>query len=52
MLRSHTHGHHPVGADLRQEIALYVDELKGISVIKPSTNSDRFAGKVYADVLS
>ena len=35
MLRSHTHGHHPVGADLRQEIALYMDELKGISVIKP-----------------
>jgi NitT/TauT family transport system substrate-binding protein len=52
MLRSHTHGHHPVGADLRQEIALYTDELKAISVIKPSTNADRFAGKVFADVLS
>jgi NitT/TauT family transport system substrate-binding protein len=52
MLRSHTHGHHPVGADLRQELALYTDELKAISVIKPSTNSDRFAGKVFADVLS
>jgi NitT/TauT family transport system substrate-binding protein len=52
MLRSHTHGHHPIGADLRQEIALYTDELKGISVIKPSTNTDRFAAKVYADVLS
>jgi NitT/TauT family transport system substrate-binding protein len=52
MLRSHTHGHHPVGADLRQEIALYTDELKGISVIKPSTNTDKFASKVYADVLS
>lgn len=52
MLRSHTHGHHPVGADLRQELALYTDELKAISVIKPSTNADRFAGKVFADVLS
>jgi NitT/TauT family transport system substrate-binding protein len=52
MLRSHTHGHHPVGADLRQEIALYTEELKAISVIKPGTNSDRFAAKVYADVLS
>ena len=52
MLRSHTHGHHPIGADLRQEIALYTDELKGISVIKPGTNSDRFSAKVYADVLS
>jgi NitT/TauT family transport system substrate-binding protein len=52
MLRSHTHGHHPIGADLRQEIALYTEELKGISVIKPNTNSDRFSAKVYADVLS
>jgi NitT/TauT family transport system substrate-binding protein len=51
MLRSHTHGHHPVGAGLRQEIALYTEELKGISVIKPGTNSDRFATKVFADVL-
>lgn len=52
MLRSHTHGHHPVGADLRQEIAAYVEELKAISVIKPSTNADRFSDKVYANVLS
>ena len=52
MLRSHTHGHHPIGADLRQELVLYTDELKGISVIKPSTNSEKFAAKVYADVLS
>jgi NitT/TauT family transport system substrate-binding protein len=52
MLRSHTHGHHPIGQDLKQEIALYIDELKGISVIKPSTNSERFSDKVYADVLS
>jgi NitT/TauT family transport system substrate-binding protein len=52
MLRSHTHGEHPIGADLRQEIALYTDELKAISVIRPGTNTDKFAAKVYADVLS
>jgi len=52
MLRSHTHGHHPIGADLKQEIALYIEELKGISVIKPNTNADRFSEKVYANVLS
>ncbi len=52
MLRNHTHGHHPVGADLRQELALYTDELKAISVIKPSTDSERFSAKVYANVLS
>ncbi len=51
MLRSHTHNHHPVGADLRQEIAAYVEELKAISVIKPSTNADRFSDRVYANVL-
>jgi NitT/TauT family transport system substrate-binding protein len=52
MSRSHSHGHHPAGADLRQEIALYADELKVISVIKPSTNTQRFSAKVCADVLS
>jgi NitT/TauT family transport system substrate-binding protein len=52
MLRSHTHGHHPIGANLQQEIALYTEDLKGISVIKPGTNSQKFAAKVYADVLS
>jgi len=52
MLRSHTHGHHPTGSDLRQELALYATELKGISVIKPGTNVERFSDKVYADVLS
>jgi NitT/TauT family transport system substrate-binding protein len=52
MLRSHTHGHHPIGADLKQEIALYIDELKGISVIKPGTDSAKLSDKVYADVLS
>jgi NitT/TauT family transport system substrate-binding protein len=52
MLRSHTHGHHPAGSDLREEIALYTQELKGISVIRPNTNPDRFSAKVYADVLS
>lgn len=51
MLRSHTHDHHPAGADLRQEIALYTQELKSISVIRPGTNPDRFASRVYADVL-
>lgn len=52
MLRSHTHNHHPVGADLRAEIAAYVDELKAISVIKPGTNPAHFSDKVFADVLS
>jgi NitT/TauT family transport system substrate-binding protein len=52
MLQSHTHGHHPAGADLKQELALYTDELKAISVIRPGTNTDKFSTMVYADVLS
>jgi NitT/TauT family transport system substrate-binding protein len=52
MLRSHTHHHHPVGQDLRQEIAAYADELKLVQVIKQSTNTAKFADKVYANVLT
>jgi len=52
MLRSHTHHHHPVGGDLKEQIALYADELKLVNVFKPSTNSAKFAERVYADVLS
>jgi len=51
-LRSHDHGHHPVGEDLRHEVALYADELKLIQVFKPSLDSAKFAEKVCADVLS
>jgi NitT/TauT family transport system substrate-binding protein len=52
MLRSHTHHHHPVGPDLKREIALYAEELKLVTVIKSSTNTAKFADRVYADVLS
>ncbi|MEJ1976371.1 MAG: ABC transporter substrate-binding protein [Acetobacteraceae bacterium] len=52
MLRSHTHHHHPVGADLKAELAAYTDELKRVQVIRAGTNTQRFADKIYADVLS
>lgn len=52
MLKSHTHGHHPVGGDLKKELALYTDELKLVSVIRPGTDSTKFAERIYADVLS
>ncbi len=52
MLRSHTHHHHPIAAELKSQIALYADELKLVKVIKPSTDSVKFADRVYADVLS
>lgn len=52
MLRSHTHDHHPVSGDLKQEIAHYTDELKAIQVIRQRTDSAKFAERVFADVLS
>ncbi|CAA2106985.1 hypothetical protein MBUL_03937 [Methylobacterium bullatum] len=52
MLRSHTHDHRPVGVILKQEIALYGDELKRVNVIRRSTDTAKFADRVYADVLS
>jgi NitT/TauT family transport system substrate-binding protein len=52
MLRSHTHHHHPVGGDLKKEIALYADELKLVKVIRPATDTAKFADRVYADVLN
>ncbi len=51
MLRVHTHHHHPIGAAFKREIALYADELKLVSVMKASTDSQKYADRVYADVL-
>jgi NitT/TauT family transport system substrate-binding protein len=52
MLRSHTHHHQAVGGDLKKEVALYADELKLVKVIRPTTDTAKFAERVYADVLS
>jgi NitT/TauT family transport system substrate-binding protein len=52
MLRSHTHHHHPVGAELKQELALYAEELKLVQVLKQGTDPGRFSDRIYADVLS
>ncbi len=52
ILRSHTHHHHPTGDALKTELAAYTDELKRVQVIRPGTNTQRFADKIYADVLS
>ena len=52
MLRSHTHAHSPIGADLRREIALYATELQQVAVIKPGTDPGRYADRVTVDLLS
>ncbi|HEY1257609.1 MAG TPA: ABC transporter substrate-binding protein [Stellaceae bacterium] len=52
MYRTHTHHNHPVGATLKKQLILYTDELKGVHVIKKSTDSAKFADRIYVDVLS
>jgi NitT/TauT family transport system substrate-binding protein len=52
MLRSHTHAHNPLGADLRDQIAAYAGELKTIAVLRPGTDPQRYAARVTADVFA
>lgn len=51
MLREHTHGHHSTGSKLRDEVKLFVEELKTINVIRPDTNADKFAEHFVPDIL-
>jgi len=52
MLKSHTHHDQQLGDALKKQIVLYADELKLVNVIKRSTDTTKFAERVYADVLS
>jgi len=37
---------------LKKQLLLYTDELKAVNVIKKSTDSAKFAERIYIDVLS
>lgn len=50
ILRSHTHDHASTGDALRRDVALFVDELKLINVIRPSTDTAAFSETIVADV--
>ena len=52
ILKSHTHHDHPLAGDLRSQIAAYGEELKRIAVFKQSTDIQKYAARVTADVLS
>jgi len=47
-----THHHHPTGAALRDEIAFYARDFRTAGVLKQSTDPDKFANYVFADVLA
>jgi NitT/TauT family transport system substrate-binding protein len=52
MVRYHTHHHHPTGEVLKRELRAYADDLKAISVFKPSTDTAKFAERIYVDVFA
>lgn len=52
MVRYHTHHHHPVGEALKRELKAYADDLKVISVFKPTTDTAKFAERIYVDVFA
>jgi NitT/TauT family transport system substrate-binding protein len=52
VLKSQTHGRHPVGRDLKGDISLYADELRGVGVMKPSTIPAEFASRVVEDLYA
>jgi NitT/TauT family transport system substrate-binding protein len=52
MVRYHTHHHHPVGEILKRELKAYADDLKTVSVFKPSTDTAKFAERIYVDIFA
>ena len=52
MLQSHAHHSQITGDELKVQIKAYADELKVVNVIKPGTDTTKFADRVYANVLS
>ncbi|MGY4309588.1 NitT/TauT family transport system substrate-binding protein [Bradyrhizobium sp. USDA 4369] len=52
MVRYHTHHHHRHGPALKQELKAYADDLKVVSVFKPSTDTNKFAERIYVDIFS
>ena len=52
MVRYHTHHHHPVGEELKRELRAYADDLKTVSVFKPSTDTAKFAERIYVDIFA
>ncbi|WOH83853.1 ABC transporter substrate-binding protein [Bradyrhizobium sp. BEA-2-5] len=52
MVRYHTHHHHPTGEVLKRELKGYADDLKTVQVFKQSTDTAKFAERIYVDVFS
>ena len=52
LLGTLTHGHHPVGKNLRDEVEFYARDFKSVGVLKASTDPVKLANHVSVDVLA
>ena len=52
LLGTLTHGHHPVGKKLRDEVVFYARDFKSVGVLKASTDPVKLANHVSVDVLA
>ncbi|MFD1703551.1 ABC transporter substrate-binding protein [Methylopila henanensis] len=52
ILTTQDHNHRPIADDLKRQIVAYGEELKLVNVFKPRTDLQKFADRVYADVLT
>ncbi len=51
ILHGQSHNHHAVGDALVKEMSIYINDLKEIQVIRPSTNTHQFAEGICANVF-
>ena len=52
LLGTLTHGHHPTGKGLRDEVEFYARDFKSVGVLKQNTDPVRLANHVSVDVLA
>jgi len=52
LLGTLTHGHHPTGKSLRDEVEFYARDFRSVGVLKASTDPARLANHVAVDVLA
>ncbi len=51
-LEEQGHEDQVLGDELKKQLVLYTEELKLVNVIRRNTNSERFADRIFVDVLS
>ena len=52
VLKKQTHDNHPIGQNLRSDIALYADELRDVGVMRKTTLPNEFANRIVEDLYT